>query len=247
MDLWELLKVMARRWYVVVPVLIVTAIVAITLPPTIDPEYRASGTMILVGPAGTAAELNPFLTAGLGTNAEASAIVVQSPNSKAVVAEQGLSTDYEVQADGPVLVITASAESPSQAVDTVTFVEELLNAQLVDLQTQAAVPAEAQLSVVPLIPEVVATPVYQSRLRVTILTVVIGVLTAVLVAMAVEGLSRHRSGARRPRRESRRSRESRRPPAAESAQPARATPAPEADNVTTSAPDERELSRPAAS
>lgn len=252
MDLWELLKVMGRRWYVTVPVLLVTAIVAVTLPPTIDPEYRASGTMILVGPAGTTANLNPFVSAGLGTNAEAAAIVVTSPNSKAIVDEQGLSTDYTVEPDGPVMVVTALAGSSVEAVNTVTFVEQLLNDQLVDLQTQAAVPEDALLSVVPLIPDVIATPVYQSRLRATILTVVVGVLTTVLLVMAVEGLSRRRTGSEHGPRQRRRSSASRRPfesPPSDSAQPGPGTP--EEPRTPEEPPppavDERQLSQPAAS
>jgi capsular polysaccharide biosynthesis protein len=241
MDLWELLKIMGRRWYVTLPVLAVTALVAVTLPPTIDPEYRASGTMILVGPQGTAADQNPFVTAGLGTNAEAAAIVAQSPNSKALVDEQDLSTEYTVEADGPVVVITATGETPSVAVETVTFVEQLLDDQLADLQTQAAVPETALLRVVPLIPEVIATPVYQQRLRVTILTVVIGVLVATLLAMAVEGLSRRRT------RERRRERGPSSEPRPDDQGDLAPTSSPAPEEPPSLVPAERELSRPSPS
>lgn len=198
MDFWELLKVMARRWYVVVPIIAVTAALAVSMPSRVDPSYRANGTVIIVEPAGSAADLNPFASAGLATNAEALAIVASTPASIAQVTEAGLSTLYTVESEGSVLQVEAEGDSPGQAADTVRFVEQLLSNQLSQQQASVGAPAESFLTVVPLVDDVAPTAIYDDQRRMRILVVAVGVLVAVLATLATEGLVRM-SRARRPR------------------------------------------------
>jgi capsular polysaccharide biosynthesis protein len=200
MDFWELITVMARRWYVTVPILALTAVLAVTMPARVEPTYQASGTVVLVEPAGNAADLNPIASAGLDANANALATIATLPDAQADVGAAGLSTQYSVESDGSVVVIEASGATPEEAAETVQFVEQLLTERLDRQQENVGAPVDSYLTVVPLIADPVAVPVYDDQRRVRILVVVAGVLLAALAAVAVEGLAvrrRTRTGASR--------------------------------------------------
>jgi hypothetical protein len=197
MDFWELLAVMVRRWYVTLPILALTAVLAVTMPARVDPTYRASGTVVLVEPAGNAADLNPVASAGLNANANALATIATLPDAQSDVAEAGLSTQYTVESDGSVLVIEAGGATPNEAAETVQFVEQLLTERLNQQQENVGAPVESYLTVVPLIAEPVAVPVYDDQRRVRILVVVAGVLLAAMAAVGVEGLAVRRRTRRR--------------------------------------------------
>lgn len=227
MDFWELLTVMARRWYVVVPMLALTAVLAVTMPARVDPTYRANGTVVLAEPAGNAAALNPVASAGLAANADALATIAGLPDAKAEVEAAGLSTQYAVESDGSVLLIEAGGATSAEAAETVQFVEQLLTDRLNRQQENVGAPPESYLSVVPLISDPVAVPVYDDQRRLRILVVVIGLLLAALSAVAVEGLAVRR----KTRGDTRRQRRPRKaaPPAPQ--QDASAQPAPTAGDL----------------
>jgi hypothetical protein len=202
MDFWELLKVLARRWYVVLPVILVAILLASSLPARVDPIYSSTGSVILVGPTGGEAtrQANPFLTTTLAANAEAVALVATDPDARRAAAEAGVSTDYSVELAGStssVLVIEAEASTPQQAEETVLFVEGLLSEILVDQQERADVPEDAFMALQVLTPEPTSEQVYDEEQRLRILILVIGILVAMLLALSIEGI-----GELRRRRES---------------------------------------------
>lgn len=212
MDFWEFLRILLRRWYVVVPVLLVAAGLGVTLPERVPPTYTATGTMLVVGPNDGATEVdNPFRAVGLGGNAEALAILAGDKASKSAVESAGLSTAYSVEQvslNSPTLVVEAEAGSPEAATETVDFLIDEISTRFEALQAGAAVEPPAFLQVQRLSGEAVPAAVYTGRLRTLLLIAVVGVVTAAMAALAVEGWAR-RSGRRpsrlrRPRRRARR-------------------------------------------
>jgi hypothetical protein len=193
MDFWELLKVLARRWYVVLPVILVAAFLANSLPARVDPIYSSTGSVILVGPTGGEAtrQANPFLTTTLAANAEAVALVATDPDARRSAQAAGVSTNYSVDTAGStssVLVIEAEASTPQEAEETVVFLEGLLSEILADQQQRADVPEDAFMSLQVLTPEPTSEQVYDEEQRLRILILVIGALVAVLLALSFEGI-----------------------------------------------------------
>ena len=62
MDIWEIFKLVGRRWYLGVPMLVLTIVATGWALTTIKPDYSSEGTIILVPPADKTPLTNSELT-----------------------------------------------------------------------------------------------------------------------------------------------------------------------------------------
>jgi hypothetical protein len=198
-DLWNTLQVVLRRWYVVVPLLIVTAVVTLSATNGIDPEYHASASMILLGPTGpaptgdpadedrVAGSGNPY-AGSLSITATALQVAASGGKTSQDLAEAGLSTDYviTVPSRAPILNVLVDADSPDEAVATVQEAVRLVGVRLEELEAQVGVPAGDKIRVDVLRISDVGSTDYQARNRLRILLVVLGVILSVGAAVLVD-------------------------------------------------------------
>ncbi|MFZ5871325.1 MAG: hypothetical protein ACOYXW_12495, partial [Actinomycetota bacterium] len=202
MDFWEVLKVVVRRWVISAPVLLLTGVAAVLVPPQIDPSYSASASTVVITPADGETALNPYLALGPVTMAQAMGLSADGEAAKQQVAAAGNSTDYAVvqqTSRSPILVVQAEAADPDQVVATVQQVLSIIEAQLKEQQDAAFAPPAMQYTVEHLTTRVGATPVYDGARQVRFLTIGIGLALAVTLALAVEGVAVLRSHRRRER------------------------------------------------
>ncbi|MGH3716723.1 MAG: hypothetical protein ACRDT4_25180 [Micromonosporaceae bacterium] len=123
MDMWDIVRVMWRRWYVVVPLLLVVMGTTLSAGAFIHPEYTSTASVLLVPPADRPESLkpgekgNPWLDVGPVAMAEAVSIAVQSKSSRDTVAADGVEALYEVGVlpRSSIVLIEVSATSPQQA------------------------------------------------------------------------------------------------------------------------------------
>lgn len=192
MDFWEVLKVVVRRWIVVVPVLVLTAIGVLTVPPTIQPTYTATGTTVVVAPVEGEPAMNPYLVLGATVMAQSITMTADAPTTKSMVADTGNSPDYTVSLQNqrqPIVVVTAEAPQPDVAVATVEQVLELIDDQLESMQAQAGAVREMMYTTRPLSTEIYSTPVYDGAQRVRFVLLGVGILLAVGLAVMLEGIA----------------------------------------------------------
>ncbi len=192
MDFWELLKVLARRWYVVVPVVLVSLVAAVLTSGRVDPTYQASGAVVLMAPSDrTLSSSNAFLALGLATAAEALAIASQDERTRTLVKEAGGAPTYSVASTrrSPILMIRAEGETPEQAVDTVGLLVNVVTRQLTERQDAVVAPRSSRINLQKLNSELVAAPVYKGAQRVKILVIGGGLALAALAALLLEGLA----------------------------------------------------------
>jgi hypothetical protein len=215
MDLWDALLILRKRWYVVAPVLALTALLLVTTSGRIASDYRASASILLVAPGtptvselddaspttgpddepddADASGVNQFITfpGTLKTMAEATALSVASQGSLQRIREAGGRADLKVAAspNSPIVEVTATDRDPDLALRTMSLAVDSISADLTARQSEANVASSGWITAQVLNrPETaIADPTSQLRVRLAILG--IGVALTVAVAVAVEGFS----------------------------------------------------------
>lgn len=210
MDLRTLLKILVRRWIVVVPTILVAVLVSQQMLGNVKPEYEAKGSLLLLSPTvpdanaatATGGALNPYidLRPALKNAASAFSTVMNDSASKALIAKQGLSKNYEVTVDpdSPILQVTASSERNRVAVETVKAVLQATQEQITAREVARKVAPANQMGTDILSTPTNATTVNSAKTRALIALIALGIAATLSVALLVESWAQ--SPARRNRR-----------------------------------------------
>ena len=206
MDLVTMLRVLRRRWIVVVAMTAVTIAATAAVLDSAPKGYRATGEVLLLLPSttrtgsGTTTTVNPYLQLGgsLSAAGDVVARALESSESARALREQGALGSWEIQlAPGsPVLHVEGIGPTPAEASRTVQVVMTAIEDTLEQRQLDAGAPAHQLIQV-----QVVSAPdravrVLSTTLRPVVAVVAAGVLVKLGTAYLVEALAR----LRRPRR-----------------------------------------------
>jgi hypothetical protein len=148
MDFLDALRVLVRRWYLVLAGLLLMSAAsgaAIILVPT---GYQASGQyllMLLPESTGEKNPTNPLLNVQPGLTVTASLIAgnLTTKDAERSMARDGFDSDYAIGLSpdvGPLLVITADDTDPDQAVATRDELLRRLDAELASIQVKFDIP-----------------------------------------------------------------------------------------------------------
>ncbi len=215
MDLWQVIRTVARRWYILAPVLLVSLGATYAVVSSIDPTYEATAILTLLPPDRPSGEdasdsRNPYLTPGDGYEALTKLLVAASQGNDVRVRldeQHGFdrTIKFEVsREDGSaILTIVVSAPSATQALDGAVAVREVLDEVLEDQQLAARVPSTWLVTSQTVSEARVAIEMAGSRVRVAIALGVVSVLVALGCAYLVDGFvaSRGTSGTDDPQKE----------------------------------------------
>lgn len=140
MDIIEIARTVFRRWYVVVPVLMVTGVLVFAVASNAEPTYETSGSFLLADAALVGGSEQPGVTVTPQVVGE----VVQGDAVRQRVREQGGTADYEVAVENAegLMRITATGESEQAAVTTVQVVTEEIQRALAERQAEAGTPEQ---------------------------------------------------------------------------------------------------------
>lgn len=144
------LKVLARRWYIVVVGIVLVAAAGLVVLRVVPTQYQASGQMLILLPvAATGAETptNPYLNApaGLTTTASLLAGNATTHDAQESIAQAGYDAEYSVSVvpgAGPLLVVTSTGTSPADVIGARDEVMRRVDAELTSIQEAVSVPAE---------------------------------------------------------------------------------------------------------
>lgn len=155
MDLWDLTRLLLRRWYFALPILLVSAIVAVLVANSVEPDYRATGNVVMIpapgdpqdaelkaqGKAPISRPKNPW--GDLGFNALGQATILQVMDQKTLegFVDAGLSDSITIVMDqrSPIFIIEAVGKSPTQATNTIREVIKKLGEQVAAQQASYGV------------------------------------------------------------------------------------------------------------
>jgi capsular polysaccharide biosynthesis protein len=207
-DLRTLLQILVRRWIVVIPTIVVAVLVGQQMLSSVKPEYQAKGSVILLAPVTRGTEPlgiqtpNPVLDipAALDKSSLALAEILNDEPQKATIRRQGLSDDYEVtvNADAPILDVTAKSDRRPVAVETAKAVLDMAKAQLTIREAAIGVAPEARIHTDVLSVPAKAATVNAAKTRALVALIALGIAATLSVALLVESWAS--SPARRDRR-----------------------------------------------
>src|SRR3954452_4636290 len=199
-DFATTLRILLRRWYVVLPALAATGVGEFLAMQAVTPQYESSGSLVLLWPATgspvqgeVTPQVNAYLEFGgaLATTAEVLSKAVLSDNAAKRLARAGATAEYEVgtgtEGGSPIINIVATGSSPRIATRTVQEIAKLLTAELERRQVAAKAPRSQFIRVEVVAPPAEPKELLGSKLRVGSAVVALGVALTFSVAFLVEG------------------------------------------------------------
>lgn len=146
MDFWDLTKLLFRRWYLMVPMLVVSVVVAVYVGSTVKPDYEGISNLQLIPPTVTqqdqeAGITNQWLNLGINALAQAAIVTLQGKTVVDDLESRGLSTNFTVEKApyDPLITITVTGESEAQTVATAERIADLYEGRITSLQKQQGV------------------------------------------------------------------------------------------------------------
>jgi hypothetical protein len=199
MDLWDVAKVMWRRRWVALPLLLLSMVAAVFALLTVPPDYTVTG-QVAITPAASAEDpvggpvrpKNPYTVVTLG---QLTTVYLNRPEAKRQLAAEGLSSDYEITMETfglAMLEIKVLAKSVPQATQTLARLIEMVRDEFRHRQDAFSLPNEKKIN-----PEVLnageeITVVRTVGKRTLIVIVGVGLLITVAVSLWVDALVRRR-------------------------------------------------------
>jgi hypothetical protein len=207
MDLLDLLKLMFRRWYVTLPVILAALGAAVAVGLSIQPEYKTSAAVLLVppsssapatGPGATPAPGNPWLKVGENAMAQAVQISISSYDARTKVEAAGGESTYEAGLvnRSSIITVDVTATTRDRALATVEAATRLIKDEVAAKQAGYKPRPGEQITTEVLDPGLNITESRSNVLRAQIVVLAIGVLLAAAAAVAADAISRRRGAAR---------------------------------------------------
>lgn len=210
MDFWSTVRVLLRRWYVALPIFVVSLGLAGGVYLSVSPQYESQGTLVLTAPAAgarvavgdtiPAEKINPLLAfdGSLTTSAQIIIAAVADP----AVAKQfsevgGVPSSYEVsdgKLAGPFIVVVATAGSPSAAEATVAGVLEKANQELNSRQTELQAPASTFIRANVIVNPTPSAELVGGKVRFAAVALMLGIIGGLTAAYGYESYQQHRAG-----------------------------------------------------
>lgn len=204
MDLFTALKVIVRRWYIVLSILVLSGVVTAMVVGSVPASYRANGSLIVASPGGSTepdVAPNPFTnldySAGLVANIVAG-LMQQKPAREKLVAAGADPTYVMGTPTGtttPLISIEGTSDTPEGAIRTVKLILAATQEQLIASQRDAGAPPETWVRSIVLSSPVAADRLVGGKVRALVAISALGLAAAVSTAFIVDGIAVRRKAA----------------------------------------------------
>jgi O-antigen ligase len=198
-SLADLLAIMRRRWYFVVPLTLFSLLAGLYLYRTVPVTYESQSSVTLLDSTATA-ELaptfgNPLSNAGgpLVVTADVLIRALQSADAAKELRSRGVTDPYTVafaaDADGPLLTLGVSGTDRAKVYRETTALTAFAGEQLTALQNASKVPSVYAVQSAPVVQP--QTPVSRSKSRYQGIAavVIVGLVAAFLLSILAEGVA----------------------------------------------------------
>jgi hypothetical protein len=201
MSLAEMGRVLRRRWYVLLPLLILAGVLTAGVDLSIPKQYQSTGMVSLLasqqstkGTTEVPGTGNPFLSFDSSLNDTADFLVrnVEAGPAAQQLAAQDV-TDYSVAlaaSQGPFIELTTDGKTPAAARSAMTTLIAFTGQQLQALQQQQGVPPQDMITSAVIVPPGAAVAQNKKRIQDTLGAAAAGLALALLVTMALDSLGR---------------------------------------------------------
>jgi hypothetical protein len=207
MDFWKTMGVLLRRWYVSVPVFLISVGLAVGVFMTVHTQYESTGTIVLTAPtAGAVTSTDPSKAVGPGNPlldfegslTTTSQLLTQSLSSPTVakqIASQGGVDSYQAGdglTGGPFIVIIADANSPQVAERTVSLALKYAEDELTARQKTLNAPAVTYIGTQVVVAPTPATTKISGKVRAGGVALVVGLVVSLAAAFGIESMANNR-------------------------------------------------------
>ena len=207
MDFWKTMGVLLRRWYVSVPIFVVSLALGGGVFFMVPTQYESTGTLVLTAPtSGGVTVINPKDATGpgnplldfQGSLTITTQLLIQSLSSPTVqqniVNQTGATTIQtgDGQTGGPFVVIVADAPSRAQAQKSVSLALQYASDELDQRQKALNAPASTFIVTQVVVSPTPATTKLSSKFKVGGIALAAGLVVGLASAFAWESVSQNR-------------------------------------------------------
>ncbi|MFG2985127.1 chain length determinant protein [Streptomyces sp. NPDC048258] len=205
MDLAEIGRVMRRRWYVLLPGLLLTAAIVVGVHLVVPVTYRSQSTVTLLNSqkATVAYDGNPFLSTQTSLTGMADGLA-RNLNSDASLADLkalGVTGTPEAKiadnALGPFVWLIVTGSDPERVLDSDRKLTTYAEKRLTEFQAKQNVAPDAMIRMATIVPPQEPVAETKTRLQYLVMAGVLGLVLSIVAAFYVEARKRsHTPGPR---------------------------------------------------
>ncbi|WP_327417253.1 chain length determinant protein [Streptomyces sp. NBC_01233] len=201
MDLAEIWRVMRRRWYVLLPGLLITAALTAAVYLLVPVEYRSQSTVTLLNSekATVAFDGNPFLStqASLTGMADGLARNLNSDGAKADLKSLGVTGVHEAKiadnALGPYMWLSVVGTDRAAVLKSDEILTTYAEKRLLEFQSQQSVAPNAMIRMSTIVPPQKPEAQTKARLQFLVMAGALGFVLSLVATFFVEARTRQRS------------------------------------------------------
>ncbi|MET0828487.1 MAG: hypothetical protein ABWY26_03120 [Microbacterium sp.] len=199
MNFAESLRGLLRRWYIVLPGLLLVASIAVGVWFAVPTGYNRSATQLMIPGQNSIPEgANPYLF--LGGLAPAADVLVRAIGSENVlndVVKGRPGTEIEVTTAGtagPIILIEVTASNDAAAEEVLTMLVDRTAKVLNEIQNLEDIPEQNRMTIVPVTIDEESEEQPRSRILAAAGVGAIGTVLVLLIASLIDGSRRRRQG-----------------------------------------------------
>jgi hypothetical protein len=204
MDFFDAVRVILRRWMIVVPVLMATAVVGILIVSGTPAKFKATGSVAVVGPAESPTQGNevgvPAQPGNPLSTSDLAAIlndVILSPSSAKELQAMGaqgytITTPAQSGQSSPLILFSATTTSPAASIKSVQVLMKFAEDQATLRQQQVGAGSRSWSRVVSVTEPTMANRLVGGKVRVLAAFGALGLIVATSAAFLVESAATRR-------------------------------------------------------
>ncbi|MET8585976.1 Wzz/FepE/Etk N-terminal domain-containing protein [Streptomyces collinus] len=207
MDLAEIFRVMRRRWYVLLPGLLLTACLTVAVALVVPVTYQSQSTVVLLNSqkATVAYDGNPFLSTQTSLTGMADSLArnLNSDVSLRALKSRGATGTFEAKladnAQGPLMWLTVTGTDKAAVLSSDRLLTAYAKERLDQFQKQQSVAPKAMIRMTTIVPPQNPVAQTKTRLEYLILAGLLGLVVSLVAAFYVEARRRPRTPDAPPR------------------------------------------------
>ncbi|MFC4031155.1 chain length determinant protein [Streptomyces polygonati] len=204
MDLAEICRVMGRRWYVLLPGLLLTAVLTVGAYVTVPISYQSQSTVMLLNSqkATVAFDGNPFLSTQTSLTGMADSLArnLNSDASLKDLRHQGATGTSAAKiadnAQGPLMWLTVTGTDQAAVLKSDQLLTDYAKKRLEQFQAQQSVTERAMIRMTTIVPPQNPVAQTKTRLEYLVLAALAGLVISMVATFYVEARRRRPAGRR---------------------------------------------------
>jgi Chain length determinant protein len=198
MDLAEIFRVMRRRWYVLLPGLLLTAALTVAVALVVPVSYQSQSTVVLLNSqkATVAYDGNPFLSTQTSLTGMADSLA-RNLNSDVSIGElksRGLTGTFEAKladnAQGPLMWLTVTGTDKAAVLASDRVLTAYAKERLEQFQKQQSVAPKAMIRMTTIVPPQNPAAQTKTRLEYLVMAGCLGLVLSLVAVFTVEARRR---------------------------------------------------------